>query len=355
MKKIAIFQRDLDLGGIQRSLINMVTNMDLSDYDIDLFLFKEPTICSLDDLADVNVIMLKPLNYLNRIVDIRLLMNSYKKVLPQKEYDLAIDFNSYSNECAICALTVNAKKRVLWIHSDLESEYKNIQKYRILFRFFKAKYELFDEFVAVSEAIIEPFRNITGMHDKPVRVISNLINTENIFMKADLPIDFEPDAGLINFLYAGRFDKAKGIDILLDYFSKALEIRQDMHLYLLGDGAERAAILEQILRLAIGGKVTVLAASDNPYAYMERVDALLLTSRHEGQGIVLWEAKALGLEIIFEKHLERYCNYQLVGAEDMVKAIVSVQRRHKERYALDDYNGKIRDSLRELFDCEAVK
>ena len=98
MKKIAIFQRDLSIGGIQRSLLNILTNMDLSCYEVDLFLFAEPQICDVEELENVNIHILRPLFYANRIVSFDILRKILSFDLPDKEYDLAIDFNSYSNE-----------------------------------------------------------------------------------------------------------------------------------------------------------------------------------------------------------------------------------------------------------------
>ena len=302
MKKIAIFQKDLDIGGIQRSLLNFVTNMDLSAYEVDLFLFKEPTICTLEDLKGINVTVLKPLFYLNRVVKFDVLLKKCNFDLPDKEYDLAIDFNSYSNECALCAVKVNAKKRVMWIHNDLIIEYKENRKYRILFSAFKGKYKYFDEFVAVSRGIVAPFRKQTGIgNDVRIRVIPNTINTQMLFKKASEPVDFTVDQSKVNFVFVGRFTKQKGIDMLLDYFAEALSYRADIHLYLLGDGSERIAVEQQIASLKIGENVTLVGSVENPYPYMDKMDALVLTSRHEGQGMVLWEAKALGLDIIFSK------------------------------------------------------
>ena len=41
MKKIAIFQYDLGVGGIQKSLINLLNNIDNDKYMIDLYLFSD--------------------------------------------------------------------------------------------------------------------------------------------------------------------------------------------------------------------------------------------------------------------------------------------------------------------------
>lgn len=349
MKRIAIFQKDLSIGGIQRSLLNMLTNMDLSSYEVDLFLFAEPEICSTEELRNINIYIIRPLFYLNRIVKFNTLRKLFTYDLPEKEYDLAIDFNSYSNECALCTLGINAKKRIMWIHNDIEIEHKNSLKYRILWSNFKDKYKYYDEFVAVSDGIVKPFIKKTGIKDKKITVIPNIINTIQILNKSREEIDFNVDRYQTNFIFVGRFTHQKGIDILLDYFARAVEQRKDIHLYLLGSGPEELKIAQIIESLQLGNYVTVLPAVENPYPYMAQMDSLILTSRHEGQGMVLWEAKALGLDLIFEKHLEKY-NDNIVGSDDIVNSIVNQKKHIKHFDSLDYYNLKIKNSLYELFD-----
>ena len=349
MKRIAIFQKDLGIGGIQRSLVNMLTNMDLSSYEVDLFLFAEPEICSAADLKNINIYILKPLFYLNRIVKFDTLRKMFRYNLPQKSYDLAIDYNSYSNECAICTFAVQAKKRIMWIHNDIEIEYKNSAKYRILWSHFKSKFKLYDEFVAVSEGIVQPFRYMTGIDSKKITVIPNSINTPHLIRKSREEIAFRVEPDITNFIFAGRFTYQKGIDILLDYFARALSKRTDIHLYLLGGGPEELRLAQQIEEQKIGDYVSIIAAAENPYPYMAQMDALILTSRHEGQGMVLWEAKALGLDLIFEKHLEKY-NDGLKGTDNITKAIINQKKHIKHFDSLDYYNLKIKNSLYELFD-----
>ncbi len=349
MKRIAIFQKDLGIGGIQRSLLNMLTNMDLTSYEVDLFLFAEPEICDIAELENINIYILRPLFYLNRVVKFSVLQSMYRFNLPDEEYDLAIDFNSYSNECALCTLAINAKKRIMWIHNDIKIEFKNSRKYKILWTNFKAKYDMFDEFVAVSHGIVEPFREMTGINDKKITVIPNIINTVQLMEKSHEDVDFKVEPHITNFIFAGRFTYQKGIDILLDYFARATEKRKDIHLYLLGSGPEELKIAQQIQNQQLGDFVTILPAVENPYPYMTQMDALVLTSRHEGQGMVLWEAKALGLDLIFEKHLEKY-NEELVGSEDIVDAIISQKKHVKHFDSLNYYNLKIKNSLYELFD-----
>ena len=101
MKKIAIFQKDLSIGGIQRSLLNMLTNMDLSCYEVDLFLFAEPEICNISELKNVNLHILRPLFYLNRLIIFDILRKMFIYDLPDKEYDLAINGDPNDTQTAL--------------------------------------------------------------------------------------------------------------------------------------------------------------------------------------------------------------------------------------------------------------
>ncbi len=354
MRRIAIFQRDLGVGGIQRSLRNLLTGTDLSGYIVDLYLFEPPSRQVRQELKGCNIYVLKPLFYLNRIVPIRLLERMFRYTLPRVEYDLAIDYSSYSNECALCCRQIKAKRRIMWIHNDLALEYAHNRKYRILFRAFRRKYRDYDAFVAVSDGIVAPFRERTGVReDVPVYVIPNMINTQLIFARSEAPIDFRVDPVVTNFIFVGRFTYQKGIDILLRHFREALDERNDIQLYLMGDGEEKPNILKQIEALQLTDFVSVLPKADNPYPYMALMDALVLTSRHEGQGMVLLEGKALGLDLIFPKHLEKY-NDDLVGCEDVTRAIVQQHKKtDRQRDSLDAYNLNIKNSLYALFDQDA--
>ena len=78
MKKIAIFQTDLNFGGIQKSLINLLNNIDYKKYEIDLYLTCKDNIFMSDLNKKVNVFYIKPLPYLTRVVYFKVLKCFYK-------------------------------------------------------------------------------------------------------------------------------------------------------------------------------------------------------------------------------------------------------------------------------------
>ena len=347
MKKIAVFQRDLGVGGIQRSLLNLLKRID-GLYEIDLFLFKKPAKGLLDGLKTVRVTVLGSIPYLTRIVDISLLEKTYVFGLPDKRYDAAIDFSSYSNECALCVRQAKADKKILWIHNDLETEYKENIKYRVLFRAFRKKYTYYDSFAAVSEGIKEPFRRMSGRSDAKISVVPNIIDTRRIFTEADKDVGFRPDGDKTNVIFVGRLTHQKGVDLLLDSFARAVKKRGDLRLYIVGDGDKRKDLEAQAARLGLREKAIFLGEKTDPFPYMACCDALALTSRYEGQGMVLLEAKALGLDLIFPRPLEKYTP-GLVGTDDVAEALAKQRKKPvKTRDDLESYNESAIRAFEEL-------
>ena len=349
MKKIAIFQSDFKVGGIQKALLNILNDIDYTQYEVDVFVYDDQIFFDMPERENLRIIFCKPYPFLNRVVYFELLRRIAPKPKTDKEYDIAIDFNSYRNECAVGAVSVRAKKRIMWIHNDVEIKQRNELKYRILWHFFKAKMKYYDEFAAVSPGIIDGFRRVSGIYDKKITAIPNHIDTAEIFRKAAAPVEFAVDANCYNLCTMGRICHQKGFDILMNYMAEVKKRRPDMRLYLLGDGPDREKLIAQIAALGLQDTVTLLGNQQNPFPYVDKMDGFVLTSRYEGQGLVIWEAKTLGLELFITDNLEKY-NPGIRGYRDIVGALCKAQRREKVRDDLRDYNESIAASLRELLE-----
>ena len=349
MKKIAIFQCDFNVGGIQKALLNILNDIDYTRCEVDVFVYDDKVFFDLPKHDNLNIVFCKPYPFLNRIVYFNLLRRIVKKPRTDKVYDIAIDFNSYRNECAVGALSVPAKKRVMWIHNDVEIKKRNEIKYRVLWHFFKSKLKEYDEFAAVSPGIIDGFRRVSGIYDRKITAIPNHIDTEEIFRKAAQPVDFRVDPANYNLCTMGRICHQKGFDILMNYMVKVHAARPDIHLYLLGDGPDREKLKDQIARLDLGDTVTLLGNQPNPFPYVDQMDGFVLTSRYEGQGLVIWEAKTLGLGLFITDNLEKY-NPGISGYRDVTAALIGAKRKEKVRDDLREYNEAIRRSLDELLE-----
>ena len=349
-KRIAFFQEDLGPGGIQKSLFNLLRNLDYDRVDAELFLFEEGCFFEgdLPDALKVHVLPRPPRSY--SFMPFRNAQAIWKVDWSRYgEYDLAADFNSYQFACAAGALGVRAKKRVMWIHNNVEIKLENEWKYRVLWHFFRGKFSGFDGFVPCSPALWEPFAHLSGRGDAEHPVIANYIDVSEIRRKqqeaAEIPQLSEEN---MNFAALGKLCHQKGYDIMIPLFAACCRKRPDLRLFIIGDGPDRAA-LEQLALQEAPGKIIFLGSQTNPYALLNRMDAFLSTSRYEGQPLNIEEAKVIGLPTYCSKNLEAYSE-GLHGLEEaeLKAAILSAVREPKQPDDLTAYNRRILDSIYRL-------
>ena len=199
MLKIAVFQYDLGVGGIQKSLVNLLKSLDYSRVSVDLYLFRHENFFSAQFPSGVTVRYLRETSKLFDFLPFSLARRLLRYDFPAETYDLAVDFNSYQCACAVGATAVKAKKRVMWIHNNVEIKRQNEWKYRVLWFFFKGKFRYFDGFVPVSRALVEPFRRCSGVTDKPFTVLANYIDVPEIRRRMREIVPLTVDAGCLNF------------------------------------------------------------------------------------------------------------------------------------------------------------
>ena len=349
--RLAFFTSDFKIGGMQKSLVNLLKNLDHERCEADVYYYEDEIFYELPVCKGINYIKLEPKPYWYRFVYFRLLMQFAKDPAPGKHYNVAIDFNSYQNECALYACTVDADKRVMFVHNDVERKLEEEPKYRVLWHFFKGKFAYYDEFAAVSTGIVESFRRASGT-DKPIWIVPNYVDTAEIFQKADKPLVFRFDNSKYNLCAVGRLCHQKGFDILLDIYGRAAELRQDLHLYIIGDGPDKDALRLKAREMEIDRRMTFLGNQPNPYAYMSHMDGLALTSRYEGQGMVIMEAKALGLDLYVSRNLEG-CNQGIRCSDDIAAELLTADKKVKVRDDLSAYNRNITRQLARIFGIPA--
>ena len=349
MKKIAFFQSNLKVGGIQRSLVNLLKSHILDEYDVDVYLFSGEVFYDISSLpSNITIKYLKPFPYWCRFVPYRVLQKIYNGLQLEKKYDYVIDFDSYQQDCSLYTISQKNSKKIMWIHNDMQREYMYNEKYRILYHFFSSKFRYYDEFVAVSKGVVEPFKEKSGQLRKKIHVIPNLIDAYEIMQKSEIPTDVQIDQSKINIGCVGRIYVAKGYDLLLMDFEKAYQQRKELRLYIIGDGPDLKKYKKWVQEHGLGDVVFFLGNQKNPFNLLSRMDAFCLESRYEGQGMVLMEAKVLGLQLIFPKRLEKY-NMGIAGVEDVVEALKKIKKEPHDFDDLKEYTEFIASEYRNLF------
>ena len=324
--KIAIFQKDLSVGGVQKSLINTLDILK-DKFDIDLYLYSKDNDFYLDKVPkNVNIIYMKS-SKISQVLPFSLFNLLNKRKYHGKNYDFSIDYNGYQNDTACGAINVKSKKKIILIHSDIEERYRYDKKYRYLFNFGKKKFDYFNSFIFVSQGAMDGFLKKIKIDNKEMTIIGNMIDDDTIIQRSKEECDLVVDEKKYNIATTGRMVYAKGFDILLHDIKRLLNYRKDFHLYFLGDGEERINLEKLTSDLELNDYVTFLGKQANPYKYMNKMDAFALTSRYEGQGIVILDAKVLGLELFISKNLEKYGNDEFNGYEDIVEGLKKASKK----------------------------
>jgi glycosyltransferase involved in cell wall biosynthesis len=116
--------------------------------------------------------------------------------------------------------------------------------------------------------------------------------TSSAIVRAELGID----GGHRIIAAAGRLERRKGFDVLLDAFARSGAT--DAHLVIAGTGDDEAALRAQSAALGIADRVHWLGFRTDMDAVLASADIFVLPSRLEGMANVMLEAMAAGCLIV---------------------------------------------------------
>ena len=135
-----------------------------------------------------------------------------------------------------------------------------------------------------------------------VTVIPNGVDT-NLFRPLRAGEPRVPPSGLagVVFAYAGRLNRAKGVDDAIRALAQVRSHGADVSLLILGDGDERAFLEDSIHALRLEDRVHLTGAVGRRAlaAYLAAADAFIYPSRHnEAAPLALRQAMAAGLPLL---------------------------------------------------------
>jgi glycosyltransferase involved in cell wall biosynthesis len=160
-------------------------------------------------------------------------------------------------------------------------------------------YGMADLVVTTSAGVADDLVSRFGVARNRIRVVHNPVDLDAIARAAAEPIDPAHDAAWTQpaIVAAGRLADAKNYPLLIEAMS-LLRRRVPVRLFVLGQGEREAALREEIARLGLQDAVVLCGFQRNPWQYIARADAFVLTSRYEGFGNVLIEAMACGVPVV---------------------------------------------------------
>ncbi|WP_078428910.1 glycosyltransferase [Alkalihalobacterium alkalinitrilicum] len=334
MKKVLIASFDMEVGGVERSLISMLENFDYENYKVDLMLYrhhgefmslipkqvnllpevpqyatfrqsiseiikeKRVTIGATRILAKINADVLGKLKRMSEpgYFQMQLMWKYALPFLPQLDvaYDVAI---SYLWPHDFVAEKVKAKRKIAWIHTD----YSTVETDR---KMDLKLWDNFDHIVAVSEACKQSFLKKYDSLINKTLVVENITSPEFIRTMADVDVE-NPMVKDKRFKLAtvARLSHAKGIDNAV----KALKVLKDkgysdIAWYVVGYGGDEEMIKQLITENGLENSFILLGKQINPYPYIKQADLYVQPSRYEGKAVTVTEAMILGKPILITNY-----------------------------------------------------
>lgn len=321
MKKTVLFiNGHLKVGGCERSLVNVLKNIDFDEYSVDLLLLEELgdyaneipedvriRLCSLNNAfgSFSNCITQAVKNKDFFSVFFRIFYVFAKKIstkcfrlLRYLFKDLSCNYDAViAYRPGICtelaAYVFKGKKKISWWHNGemifFEKQAESLHK----------SYQLMTNVVAVSESsaklVTDTFPDIS---DK-VKIIPNMLCSEDIKLKAKQKQDeIKKQDGVLTLISVGRLSPEKNMT-LCPKIGKALsEAGVDFRWYIVGDGEDEMKIKDLIRAFHLQNEMISVGRLSNPYPLIEEADMLVHPSLVESQGLTLLESMALGTPVI---------------------------------------------------------
>lgn len=223
------------------------------------------------------------------------LYNSYilTKTIPLTDlYDIAIDFYGYGIfQSKYIARNVNASRKIMWIHDE---KLDPISRARCEFGYY-------DYFFGVSQACVNAFIKAFPETKERVGVFYNILDSESIIRKSDEKMKDQEFEDTYTIVSVGRLERQKGFDLAIDAAYRLKQAGLSFKWLIIGEGSWQERLYKQIQRLGVSDCVKLMGKRKNPYPYIKNCDLYVQTSRHEGYGLTIAEARILEKPIISTK------------------------------------------------------
>lgn len=329
MKKNMLLVIDsLHCAGAEKSLTTLLSLLDYSKYNVELQLFGYGG--ALEKIVPNEVNVLQPLEY-TKFTELSLkqsVLHSIKKFdfkmlssrlkysfelrkadqsnaqkarlfwqsvsksieTSNKTYDIAISY-SQGVPTFYVAEKINAEKKFAWVNVSyrLEEEDKKFQS-----QFYKR----YKKIIAVSESTKNIFIETFNQFTNKIEVIHDINDPNLINNMATIGEGYQDDFDGLKILTIGRLAHQKGYDIALEA-CKILRGRGiKFRWYCLGIGYLQSDIEKYIEENNLQESFVLLGVKSNPYPYINDCDIYVQTSRFEGFGIAIAEARMLNKPVV---------------------------------------------------------
>jgi glycosyltransferase involved in cell wall biosynthesis len=187
---------------------------------------------------------------------------------------------------------VSAKKKIGWVNVNYVIPTRTQ-------RYLERYYDRLDTIVTVSEYVREYFSAKYRQFSSKITTIMDILNPDLLYRMADelIPVEIKTDRPIV-VTVARLNGRQKGMDITVEAARLLHERDVNFCWYIVGEGSYRSQLNTYIDEYNLGDTLFLLGAVANPYPIMKRATLYVQTSRHEGFGLSIAEARMLNIPVV---------------------------------------------------------
>lgn len=296
-KKIVIYMSRLKYGGMEKALIDFLNMSKITENnDVTLYLGYALNKNLLNELPSKLKckLLTKKWNLLGKIeAGVKLCFLKFKLMLKRNSYDTSICYTNHQKIFSDLA-RLSSKNNILFVHSDV-ARYNDVEKEKMKN---KIKYNQFSTIICNSKKSALSLQNL---YDEKlnIKIIPNYVNGDIILKKSKEKInDFSFEKNMFYFInIANHVEEFKNISSIIKACNELKE-KYKFKLLLIGEGKDTNYYKELINEFGLNDVVFLLGSKKNPYPYLKNSNCLIFSSKYEGYGMVLDEARVLNIPII---------------------------------------------------------
>jgi N-acetylgalactosamine-N,N'-diacetylbacillosaminyl-diphospho-undecaprenol 4-alpha-N-acetylgalactosaminyltransferase len=300
-KKVAILINKLNAGGCERTAAFLLNNYS-EKIEWFLLMFTNVVHYPIPSEVKIKILVIKDSGWRRMLYpfQIQLVADELQKFLQQEKINQIITFNH------LPASIAGRLKQNGWtghwmlteqIHcSTYINSGRNLLKKIIKRREIQKYYQLSDKIVANSIGITEDLNEQFGISQKKLMVIGNPLDFKSINEQKNEPLPQELEEGVFIFAHVGRYEPQKNHRLLIDSFVKANIPKSK--LWLIGSGSGYSEVERHIRVHGLQNNIIQWGVQSNPFKFLSKAHAFVLSSDYEGFPNVLLEAMACGLPVI---------------------------------------------------------
>ena len=306
--KVLFLIDSLTYGGAEKSLVSLLSLLDYSKIEVDLMMvyrggiFEDfiPEQVHIVDFPNPKGVLceicLVRFRFMRRLfpnrhgAEIRwqAMSSAYREL--EKSYDVAIAYQQgfptyYLSE------KVKAIKKFAWVNTDLE-------KAGYLPAFNHPYYNKMDKVVPVSDRLCEILKVSNYVNRSKLFTVFDILNVNLIKKMSHEKVQAKTDSKEVTVVTVGRMVPPKGYDLAVEA-AKILKSKNfSFKWFFVGDGGMRSEIERMISEYGLEIFIVLVGMTPNPYPYMAMADIYVQTSKFEGFGLTLNEARILNKPVI---------------------------------------------------------